>query len=126
MKKNEEMIRFIKIFDIGYITTIYFILGIAFSRICDRYFGVFNVKEEKKKPISQSILEIILFLWVVAVVIYFVRNIIPLFPFPLEGVYGFEHLKVKEVTSAGMFSLSFFIFNQYYHQKINYIVSVIG
>ena len=126
MKKNQTMIRFIKIFDIGYITTLYFILGIAFARMCDKYFGPFNVKEEEKKPIGRSVFEIIMFLWFVAIVVYFVRNIIPLIPFPFDGLYGFEHLRVKEVTSASMFSLAFFILNQHYRAKISYIASVIG
>ena len=126
MKKNHTMIRIIKIFDIGYITTLYFILGIAFARMCDKYFGPFNVKEEEKKPIGRSVIEIILFLWFVAIVIYFVRNIIPLIPFPFDGLYGFEHLRVKEVTSAGMFSVAFFILNQHYREKITYIASIIG
>uniref|UniRef100_A0A6C0IFQ4 Uncharacterized protein n=1 Tax=viral metagenome TaxID=1070528 RepID=A0A6C0IFQ4_9ZZZZ len=126
MKKNNTMIRLIKIFDIGYITTLYFVLGISFAQICDKYFGPFDLKEEEKKPLSKSISEIILFLWGVSIVIYFVRNIIPLIPFPLEGVYGFEHLRVKEVTSAGMFSLAFYILNKYYRAKITYISSMIG
>jgi hypothetical protein len=123
--KKEIIIRGIKIIDIGYITTIYLILGILFAKMCDNFIGKFNEKTEKNKPIRRSILELILFLWFAAIVTYFVRNLIPLIPFPLNGIYGFDHLKVKELTSAATFSLAFFIFNQHYQEKVNYILSVI-
>ena len=126
MNYKNGIIRTIKILDIGYITTIYLILGILFAKMCDNYFGKFNENTEENKLIIQSIFELILFLWFVAIVIYFVRNIIPLIPFPLNGVYGFDHLRVKELTSAATFSMAFFIFNQHYHEKTNYILSVIG
>ena len=75
------------------------------------------VEKEGKKSTWQVLIELILYLWV----IYIVRNIIPLIPFPLEGVYGFKHLKVKEVTGAGMFSVTFFYFQHYYKNKIEHL-----
>ena len=120
---KEIIVRSIKIIDIGYITAIYLILGILSARFCDARLGVFDVNKEKKKPLWQSILELILYLWFIGVFIYFVRNVVPLIPFPLNGIYGFDHLKVKEVTSATMFSISFIYFQQYYQDKIKFIFS---
>ena len=119
--KKEIIVRSIKILDIGYITSLYFILGIILAKMCDKYLGKFDEKIEKKKPIFQSVVELILYLWFISVVVYIVRNVIPLIPFPLNGIYGFDHLKVKEVTSATVFSISFIYFQQYYQEKIKYI-----
>ena len=55
------------------------------------------------------------------IIIYIVRNIIPLIPFPLDGIYGFDHLKVTEVTTGGTFSFAFLYFQVHYQNKIKYI-----
>ena len=121
--KKEIIVRSIKILDIGYITSLYFILGVILAKSCDKYLGKFDEKNEKQKTIVKSVIELILYLWFIAIVVYIVRNVIPLIPFPLNGIYGFDHLKVKEVTSATMFSISFIYFQQYYQDKIKFIFS---
>ena len=123
--KKELIVRSIKILDIGYITAIYFILGIILAKLCDKHFGKFEEKKADKKSIFQHVIELILYLWFIGVVIYIVRNLVPLIPFPLEGVYGFKHLKVKELTTATIFSISFMYFQVYYQNKIKYIFSKI-
>jgi hypothetical protein len=124
--KKEFIVRGIKIIDIGYITAVYFTLGILLATLCDKYFGTFDETKEKKKPLGQSIAELLLYLWFIGIVVYIVRNIVPLIPFPLEGIYGFQHLKVKEVTSASMFTIAFILFQEHYQHKLKYIVSSIS
>lgn len=121
--KKELIIRSIKILDIGYITVIYVMLGIILARLCDKYLGNFDEKKANKKPIFQHIIELTLLLWLIGVIIYIVRNLVPLIPFPLDGYYGFKHLKVKELTSATFFTISFMYFQVYYQNKIKYIFS---
>ena len=58
--------------------------------------------------------EVILYFWFIGIVFYVVRNIVPLIPFPLDGVYGFKHERVKELINATMFVITFL----YYHKKI--------
>ena len=123
--KKELIIRSIKILDIGYVTAIYFILGLILAKICDKKLGKFDKKKASKKSIFQHMIELILYLWFIGVVIYIIRNLVPLIPFPLEGIYGFKHLKVKELTSATIFSISFMYFQVYYQNKIKYIFSKI-
>ena len=121
--KKEIIVRSIKILDIGYITVIYVMLGIILARLCDKKLGKFDEKKAKEKPIFQHLIELILLLWFIGVVIYIVRNLVPLIPFPLDGYYGFKHLKVKELTSATFFTISFMYFQVYYQNKIKYIFS---
>jgi len=121
--KKELIVRSIKILDIGYITVIYVMLGIILARLCDKKLGKFDEKKAKEKPIFQHVIELILLLWFIGVVIYIVRNLVPLIPFPLDGYYGFKHLKVKELTSATFFTISFMYFQVYYQNKIKYIFS---
>jgi len=123
--KKELIVRSIKILDIGYITVIYVMLGIILARLCDKKLGKFDEKKAKEKSIFQHLIELILLLWFIGVVIYIVRNLVPLIPFPLDGYYGFKHLKVKELTSATFFTISFMYFQVYYQNKIKYIFSKI-
>ena len=121
--KKELIVRSIKILDIGYVTAIYFILGVFLAKLCDKKLGKFDEKKASKKSVFRHMFEIVIYLWFIGVVIYIVRNLVPLIPFPLEGVYGFKHLKVKELTSATVFSISFIYFQQYYQNKLKYIFS---
>jgi len=102
---------------------IYFIIGLILAKICDKKLGKFDEKKASEKSIYQHMFELILYLWFIGVVIYIIRNLVPLIPFPLDGVYGFKHLKVKELTSATIFSISFMYFQVYYQNKIKYIFS---
>ena len=52
---------------------------------------------------------------------YIARNIIQLIPFPLEGVYGFEHLKVKEVSSGALLTMFATIFFYDFQNKLMFI-----
>jgi hypothetical protein len=117
--KKEIIIRSIKIFDIGYITALYLILGILFAKLCDIYIDLYNEEKEKKKSTWVILIELILYSWFLGVVIYIIRNIVPLIPFPLNGKYGYDHLRVKEVTSAATFSIAFIFYQTNYKNKIN-------
>jgi predicted membrane protein len=116
--KKEIIFRIIKIFDIGYITALYLILGIILAKIFDNYLGKFDEEEEDKKPIWKIILEIILYSWVIGVTIYIVRNIVSMIPSPFDGIQGFNHLRVKELSTAFTFSITFMFYQDYYQKKI--------
>ncbi len=116
--KKEIILRGIKIIDIGFITAIYLLLGILLAKLCDRMNGEFDKEKENKKSLWKILVEVILYLWFIGVVIYTVRNMVPLIPFPLDGMYGFNHLMVKEVTNAMAFTITFMYFQKYYQNKI--------
>ena len=54
--------------------------------------------------------------------IYIIRNIVHLIPFPLEGFYGYQHFRVKELHSGGV-ALAFGVFyaQENIKDKMNYI-----
>ena len=119
--QNDIILRSIKIIDIGYIYIIYFVLGLFFALLCDRIAGVFNPLEHDNKSIIRLLFEIIGVLWLYGVITYIIRNLIPLLGFPLNNIRGYDHLIVKELQSAAIFSLSFLYFQDYYTAKINYV-----
>lgn len=123
MNYKEIVVRGIKIIDIGFITAIYSLLGIFLAKVCDMVNGPFDKEKEDKKPIWKVLFEVILYLWFIGVVIYVVRNVVSLIPFPLEGIYGFKHTRVKELINATMFSITFLYFQKYYHTKVEHLLN---
>lgn len=119
--KNEVLIRGIKMIDIGFITAIYLTIGIVFAKLCDKTLGPFDEEKESAKPLWKILVELVLYLWFIGIIIYIVRNIVPLIPFPLDGMYGFEHSRVKELMNATVFSITFIYFQEYYQKKIKYL-----
>lgn len=120
--KKEVIIRGIKILDIGFITAIYFSLWLFLAKSCDDVVGEFDEQKENQKPIWKIIIELIFYFWFIGIVIYVVRNVIPLIPFPLDGIFGFDHMMVKELTNAIAFTITFIYFQKYYQAKIQHLL----
>ena len=117
---NDMLMRSIKIFDIGYITVLYISLSLVCSMTLDKVMGEFDEKIEAKKPLWRLTLEFILTVWLYGVLIYVVRNLIELVPFPLDGYQGFSHKKVKELDSAMVFTFTFVLFSKYLKSKLDF------
>lgn len=118
---KEVTIRGIKILDIGFITAIYLTFGIVLAKLCDRALGEFDEEKENQKPLWQILIELFFYLWFIGVVVYVVRNVVQLIPFPFHGVYGYDHFRVKELLNAAIFFVTFLHFQDYYQKKIRHL-----
>ena len=105
------MFRLIKILDMGYTTFIYFILAIFIAVLIDHLYGPYDEKAEKKKTVERKSLDLVGMIWLNGIVIYFIRNIITLIPSPFNGFYGYQHHRLKELSSAYVFDFVL-IYNQ--------------
>jgi len=117
---NDVLMRSIKILDIGYITVIYIAIAIVCAKLVDKIFGEFDEKKEKKKTKLRLSLEMIGAVWAYGVLIYVVRNVVELVPFPLDQFHGFEHQRVKELKSATVFTFTFLMFSNILKNKVLY------
>jgi hypothetical protein len=115
---KEVVIRSIKILDIGFITAIYLTLGIVLAKLCDRVLGELDEEKENQKPLWQVFIELFFYLWFIGIVVYVVRNVVQMIPFPFHGVYGYDHFRVKELINAAIFFVTFLHFQEYYQKKI--------
>lgn len=113
-------IRGIKILDIGFIASIYFIIGIVASKLFDKLFGIFDPKKEEKKHIIQISLELIGMIWLIGVSTYVVRNLAEFIPSPFDGIFGFKHSKVKELSSAAVYTLIVMGYALHFRAKLEY------
>ncbi|NDE16422.1 hypothetical protein EBZ80_15970 [bacterium] len=112
MTWNEELVRrSIKILNIGWATVAYFFLALLTVYALDHLFGKFDATRYAHVSTWIIILETLLYLWALGVLIYIVRNLFPLVPFPFDGIMGYDHTKVSEVKSAGVFAAFVVLFN---------------
>jgi hypothetical protein len=112
---QDFLIRTNKMIDIGFITTIYFILGAIVANMITKFQTEFNNKVEDTKTLLSSSLSLVLLIWVNGVLIYFARNIVELIPYPFDNFFGFHHNKVKELGAATAFTFVLL----YYQPNLN-------
>jgi hypothetical protein len=118
---KELVIRSIKVIDIGFITALYLTFGIVLAKLCDKVLGELDEEKENQKPLWQLLIELFLYLWFVGIVVYVVRNVVQMIPFPFHGVYGYDHFRVKELINAVIFFVMFLHFQEYYQKKIRHL-----
>jgi len=112
------MIRIIKIFDIGYIAALYFILGIISIKLFDYVFGQYDPKKDDAKSIYQIGFELIGMIWIFGIFIYIVRNIVAGIPSPFDKLFGFDHYKVKELGFSTVYTLILMGFSYHFQSKM--------
>lgn len=108
----------VKLLGISFVTTLYFSLGFLAAKVLDFFLKDFDEKTESKKPTWQVFLEIIVRLCGLGILIYIARNLVERVPFPLNGVAGFDYLRLKELHSEFIFTIPLFIFHENFVSKL--------
>lgn len=117
---------FAKVMAMGYVTTLYFIVGIAMAKVFDAVYGPFDRKEhEQSGSLFRLGAEIVVQMFFISVVIYILRNIVERIPYPLEGLGGYQHIQLKELGSAPILSVVTVLFQKNFTDKTTYFVEKI-
>ena len=114
--KQSISYKLIKILAIGYVTVINMFIALFCAKVTDKYSR--KIKLNKNKLFLT--IEIILMIWIYGVMIYVVRNIVKIIPFPFDGYYGFNHSTLKELNSSYIFTFVYIIFCGYFKNKLYY------
>lgn len=109
---KEITLRSIKLLNIGWATVAYFAMAILTIFILDKIYGKFDPNKYEKMSILDLNNSVILYVWLIGVITYLARNLFPLLPFPFDGFMGYDHNKVKEVTTASIFGVFVVLFNE--------------
>jgi hypothetical protein len=110
----------VKLIDIGLVTIYFFSIGIVVAKVFDIAYGEFKESDYHKKSLIRIFFEICLHLFLLGVVAYALRNIIELIPFPLEGVGGFQHRRLKELEGGHALAVVIFLFQKNLRDKVIY------
>ena len=108
-----------------FITVLYACAAFLLGTILERYVYplFFDIDGEN---LAQSSSGRLLFLFsmvsaIIGVTSYIGRNLVQLIPFPLEGVYGFSHMRVKEVSGGAALTMFLVVFSEPYSQIVTYL-----
>jgi hypothetical protein len=123
---RDAIFRVIKISDIAFITVCYFIVGYNMGFYIDTFFTNLYGTEYNTKSKNVLLIEVVSQIMFIGIASYIGRNIVQLIPFPLDGVYGFEHLRVKEVASGGFLTVFLVMFQYSMQDKILYIKKIVS
>lgn len=115
---DEAVIRSVKMLDLGYIGTGHFLVGFTLSRVLDNLGGAFDAEAEKEKSTTLVIVEVILLLWMNAIILYVFKNLLELVPSPFNGLGGFEHGRVKELKSAPLLAFALLYYQSGLQDKL--------
>ena len=119
---NEFILRSIKIVDIIYLGVLYFTIAIIVSVLLNKCMGKFNPRNADNKSSLRLICEIYLNLGIIAIIAYILRNIIEVIPFPLDGINGYSHSRVKELAGGVVFGYALFYYQKNLREKIQYVI----
>jgi len=111
----------LKFLDIFLLSGYYFIAGFFIASAIDFVIGKFSSENDETKPTWQLFAEAIWYTFVLLIVFYIVRNIIERIPFPFDGLYGFQHSRVKERTGDVIFVFILFYYQEFYVQKLKFL-----
>jgi hypothetical protein len=115
----EFVIRFIKMLDIGYITIIYFIFAILVAKVFNYIFGEYDSESDKNKSNFKICIELCGIIWLIGISTYLIRNVVELIPSPFENVFDFHHKRVKELSSAGVYTLILYQCLSFFRGKLS-------
>jgi hypothetical protein len=119
----------VKVTGIAYVTLLYFVFGLMIAKGFDTLYGTFDKNKYKSDSANESlfwlVLDIVSHIVFLAVVLYILRNIVERIPFPLEGVGGYKHRRLKELSSGPVMDVVSLFFQQNLTKKIQYFMKLV-
>jgi hypothetical protein len=112
----------VKLLDIGLVTIYFFVLGLAAAKGFDAVMGEFKEDNFEDVPLWKLFLQIVTQLFALGIIAYILRNVVKLIPFPLDGVAGFHHARLKELDGGEVMALVLILFQRNLIDKVLYFV----
>jgi hypothetical protein len=115
--------RIIKMMDIGYIYTLYFISGFITGILIDKlFFRKLDENKLRQTPLSVIIIETISLLWLNGCCCYIARNIVEMIPSPINDVWGLIHdRRIVEIRQPSVFLFTAFFFENCVRIRMKYL-----
>jgi uncharacterized membrane protein len=120
----------VKLMDIGITYTYFFVIGLLVAKVFDYIYS--DILDESKTdwktyPISLFTLNILFHFFLIGVTVYLIRNVVGAIPYPLDGMAGYQHYRLKELGGGAVLVFMIFLFQKNLTDKIKiYAERVIG
>lgn len=85
---------------IGYVGILYFVLACLISVTIDEILPEVEQNNADSIISGKDFAFLLINIWLIAGMFVCLRNIIPMVPFPLDGMYGYHHQSMKETSGA--------------------------
>jgi uncharacterized membrane protein len=120
----------VKLIDIGITYTYFFVVGLIMGKVFDYIYSDLLDESEtdwKTYPIGLFTLNILFHFFLVGVSVYLIRNIVSAIPYPLDGMAGYQHHRLKELGGGAVLIFMIFLFQKNLTEKVKiYAERVIG
>lgn len=110
----------VKLVDIGLVTVYFFVFGLAVAKVFDVVYGDFSEEHYDRHSTLRLFAEVVLHLFAIGVAAYVLRNLVGAIPFPLEGVAGFQHARLKELGGGTALAIVLILFQKNLRDKLTY------
>jgi hypothetical protein len=78
-------------------------------------------------PISLFTLNLLFHFFLIGITVYLIRNVVGMIPYPLDGVAGYQHSRLKELGGGAVLTFMVFLFQKNLTDKVKiYAQRVIG
>jgi hypothetical protein len=115
-----------KMLGISYVTVLYFFLGLGVAKGFDALYGEFNKHDYEETGKNRSLVwltaDILFHIVLLAVVFYTLRNIVERIPFPLDGLGGYQHHRLKELEGGPVLEFVGLFFQRNLKKKSYYFM----
>lgn len=119
--QKDFIIKSIKLIDIGYIIVLDFLAAYYSATLLDHFFfklfGDHNVNKNKFRVLSEILIQVM----ITGIIAYILRNLIEYIPFPLNGIKGYNHMRVKELRDGPILLFFIFLFQYKLQEKVEYL-----
>ncbi len=119
--KHPYLFQIVKMADIGFITILYASIGLFLAKLFDVFDRPLVKEKEEQKQTLQIFLEFLLFIFLIGIITYLVRQTVNLIPSPFEGKYGLDHHRIKEIGNVSIFIFIFMYFQDHLKEKMQYL-----
>lgn len=108
----------LRLVDISFLGILYLIGGIIVSSIITMFFPKYDEEVYKFKSYRNLTLEIFSTAALLCVLGYVLRNIVRKIPFPLDGLFGYQHQNRSEIRGGIIISFAIFVLLTDFRKKI--------
>lgn len=115
-----------KMLGISYVTVLYFFLGLGIAKAFDKLYGEFDKSRYENDGAKESLVwlaaDILFHIVLLAMVFYLMRNVVERIPFPLEGLGGYQHHRLKELEGGPILEFVGLFFQRNLKKKTTYFM----